>query len=188
MPAGYDVRGTAEFRRTAAKLKTAGAGQLRREMTKQMRTAAHPAIDAAQDNIRDVDSQGVRGRGGQQRREYTLERSKSQSERVKKRAAEGRGLRATIARAVRLTSQSTGSNASVRIEVNSKLLPNDQRELPFYINAGQWRHPVFGNRHSWVTQTATPRGWFDRAMRAHGGRVRQGARSALASINRKIAE
>lgn len=190
MPGSFEVKGTREFRLTAAKLKAAGNGKtLTQEMSKRMRTAAQPAVDDAQDNVKSIDSKaGGRGGGSQARREFTLSRSRTQNERAKKQTAAGRGLRATIARAVRTTAKASGKSASVRVEVNTKLLPEDQRELPWWINAGAWRHPVFGNRETWVQQTVTPKGWFDRSMRKNGGKVRDGAVKVIGDINRKIAK
>lgn len=188
MPGTFEVKGTAQFRRTAARLKAAGAGKVRREMAKEMRSASKPAVEDAQANVLGIESRGVRGRGGQQRREYTVEKSKTKTERVKRKAAEGRGLRATVARTLRVQVRATAKNATVRIQVDKKQLPEDQRELPFYINKGKWRHPVFGNRHNWVAQSVSPTGWFDRAMLANRRNVRNQAVSVVDDINRRIAE
>lgn len=188
MPARVEIRGTQDFRRAAADLKAAGDGRLRREMGRQMRTAAKPAVDAAQDNIRSVASTAARGGGGQVRREYALSRTKSRSERVKRKAYEQRGLRATIARAVRLQMSTGARSASVRVRTQTRHLPEDQRKLPAHMDDGRWRHPVFGNREAWVTQTARPAGWFESAMLRHGPKVRDGAVKAVNDIINKLAK
>lgn len=186
MPARVEIRGTADFRRTAAKLKAAGNGQLTRRMAREMREAARPAVADAQRNVQSVRSGSTRGGGGQQRRAYALSRARKKTERAKRKAFEGRGLRASVARAVQTQVRSSGRSAAVRIRTNSRLLPEDQRKLPGYLNAGRWRHPVFGNRDAWVTQTATPDEWFDDAMRRHGRKVRTRAVGVVDQIKREI--
>ncbi|MER5388376.1 hypothetical protein [Saccharopolyspora sp. NPDC002686] len=188
MPARIEIRGTQDLRRAAAELKAAGDGRLRREMGRQMRTAAKPAVDDAQNNVRGVNSTATRGGGGQARREHAMSRTTSRTEHTKRKAYEQRGLRATIARAVRLQMSTGARSASVRIRTQTRYLPPDQRKLPHYLNEGRWRHPVFGNRERWVTQTARPAGWFDSAMRRHGSKVRDGAVKAVNDIITKLAK
>ncbi|MFF5988137.1 hypothetical protein [Prauserella flavalba] len=186
MPARVEIRGTDEFRRTAAKLKAAGNGQLSKRMAKEMRAAAQPAVRDAQTAVKAIKSASTRGGGGQQRREYALSRKRKRTERAKKAAFEGRGLRSSVARAVGTQVRSGGRSASVRIRVNSRQLPPDQQQLPGYMNTGSWRHPVFGNRNTWVAQTARPKEWFDRPMRKHGVRIRRRAVQVVGDIKREI--
>lgn len=183
-----EIRGTAEFRATAAKLKAAGDGRLRREMARNMGKAASPVVTAMQNAVKATSSAGVRGGGGQQRREFTLSRSRSRREAVRRRAAAGRGLRSTVARTLK-TKVSTGARtARVEIRSNVKLMPADQRKLPRHMNTGRWKHPVFSpDRERWTTQTVTPPGWFDRPARIHGRKVRDQAVDVVRDINRKIA-
>ncbi|MEV0085261.1 hypothetical protein [Saccharopolyspora sp. NPDC050642] len=188
MPARVEITGTADLRRAAADLKAAGDGRLRREMGRQMRTAAQPAVDGAQNNVRAIASTATRGGGGQARREHAMSRVRNRTERATRTAFEGRGLRASIARAVRVQMSVGGRSASVRIRTQTRHLPKDQRKLPSHLNDGRWRHPVFGNRDRWVTQTARPAGWFESAMRRHGPKVRQGAVKAVNDIISKIAK
>lgn len=187
MVARVEIRGTAEFRETARKLKAAGNGKLTREMAKRMKIAAKPAVDDAQRSVKALRTTGSRGGGGQSRREFALSKKRKLTDRVKQRAFAGRGLRSSVARAVQTQVRSGGRSASVRIRVNTGLLPPDQRKLPRYMNQGRWRHPVFGNRHSWATQTTTPPEWFDRPMRKHGKPIRDRAVDVVGEINREIA-
>ncbi|MCP2168134.1 hypothetical protein [Goodfellowiella coeruleoviolacea] len=188
MPARVEIRGTAEFRATAAKLKAAGRGDLVREMAREMRTAARPVVQDAQRSVQSLASRAVRGGGGQARRAYDVSRSRRATDRVQDRAFRRRGLRATIARAVR-TQVSTGArSASVRIRTNRSMLPPDQRKLPRLMNKGAWRHPVMGNRDRWVEQKVTPEGWFDKPMLRGGPQVRRAAVSVVDDIVKKLAE
>lgn len=189
MPAHVEIRGTAEFRVVAAKLKAAGNGELRRELAKKMRAAAQPVVDAMRQAVMATSSAGVRGGGGQRRREHTVSRARKPTELIKRRAAEGRGLRATVGRSLR-TKVSTGPrSAKVEIRSQTKLMPLGQRKLPGHMNTGKWRHPVFDptRKRPWVTQTVTPPGWFDRPANKGGRKIRNSAADAVNDINRKIA-
>lgn len=187
MPARVEIRGTREFRLVAARLRAAGNGELRRELGRNMRAAAEPVITAMRQAVMATDSAGVRGGGGQQRREFTVGRARKSTERIKRRAAAGRGLRATVGRTLR-TKMSTGAR-STRVEIRSqaKLMPPSQRRLPRHMNTGKWRHPVMGNREVWVGQTVSPPGWFDRPANRGGRKIRASAVDVVNNINRKIA-
>ncbi|UJW32388.1 hypothetical protein L3Q67_00960 [Saccharothrix sp. AJ9571] len=186
MPARLEIRGTAEFRATAAKLKqVAGSGELSRLMTRRMREAAAPAVGEAQQRVRAIATSSTRGGGGQARREHTLARRKK-TQAARKTAFANRGLRNSVARAVKTQVKSSGRTAGVRIRVQSSTLPTDQRKLPLYLNAGKWRHPVMGNRDRWVTQTVTPPGWFDSTMAKHGSKIRDSAAESVNVINKLV--
>jgi hypothetical protein len=184
MPVSYEIRGTADFRRAAAKLKAAGNGKLVREMAKRMRAAARPAVEDAQRSVKSLKTSSSRGGGGQQRRAHASR--KRATERAKKKAFEGRGLRDTTANALTTSVRTSARSASVQIKVRSAMLPPDQRGLPRYMNLGRWRHPVFG-RGRWVTQTTNPPGWFDRSMQRHGTKIRDRAVGVVDEIIREIA-
>ncbi|GAB3429824.1 hypothetical protein [Actinophytocola sediminis] len=186
MPARVEIRGTAEFRETAAKLKAAGDGRLRREMTRNMREAAQPVIGNMRRAVLGTSAAGTRGGGGQARREYLLSRARKRSELIQRRAYEGRGLRASAAATVKAKVATSATSASVRIKSQASLMPPDQRKLPRAMNKGKWRHPVFGSRNRWAGQTVTPVAWFDRPAAIGGPRVRDKAVKVVDEINRKI--
>lgn len=188
MPARVEIRGTADFRRVAAKLKAAGDGQLRREMAKSMRAAAEPMMTAMRQAVMATEAAGVRGGGGQARRAFTEGRSRNRSDRVKRRAFAGRGLRATVGRTLRTKIKTGARSAGVEIRSQVKLMPPSQRKLPEHMNTGRWRHPVFRGRSGpWVTQTVVPPGWFDRPANKGGQKIRNAAGDVVENINRKIA-
>lgn len=179
------VTGTQEFRRVSAQLKAAGDGRLVREMRRGMRRAADPMLREAKANVLGLNVKGARGSGRRDRYEHALSRSRKVTEAVKQRAARGRGLRSSVANATRIE-VTGGANAGVRMRTNTRMMPADQRKLPAHLNTGRWRHPVFGNRSSWVTQTAAAAGWFDRSTVTHGPRIRDGARDVLDNIIERI--
>lgn len=186
MPARVEIKGTSEFRVVAARLKAAGDGKLTRQMGKRMKTAAQPAVRAAQQAVKGLAVKGVRGGGGQQRRTGALAKRQTITERAQRAAFRNRGLRSHVARATRMIMKTSGWSAGVTIRARRSLMPTDQRKLPHYLNKGRWRHPVFGRRGRWVGQTAPP-GWFDQPMREHGPRIRDKAVEVVSEINREIA-
>lgn len=173
MVAYVKVIGTDQFQRLARDLKRAGRGDLVRELAKSMRTASRPVVDLAKSNVLGVGTSSSRGGASARaaRAAHLLRRRKSPTGRAKLLAHRRSGLRSAVARTVSVQVRAGGKSASVRIRSNTSLMPVDQRKLPRHMNTGKWRHPVFGNREAWVTQTVSPNQWFDRAMREGGPRV-----------------
>lgn len=187
MPVGIKVVGTDQFHRLARDLKKAGDGRLTKEMGREMKRAAEPVVRDMQSEVRGLTTLGGSGRGGASARAarsaHALRRRKNPSERVKQRAHEGSGLRASVARTVKPFVRSGGANASVTIRSQRSMMPPGQQKLPAYMNRGKWRHPVFGGG-TWVTQAVTP-GWFDRPARRGAPKVRQEAINVvLRTINK----
>jgi hypothetical protein len=178
------VTGTEEFRRLARDLKAAGDGRLARKMRARMRKAAAPMLRAAQSNVAALHSAGARGGGTADRAAFVAGRSRRLTPSVQRRIMHHSGLRAATARATRIETN-TGSNPGVRLRTNVGQMPASQRKLPVHMNSGKWRHPLYGNREVWVTQTVDPKGWFSNATRDHGHKVRDGAVSV---INETLAE
>ncbi len=178
MAAQIKIVGTEQFERLARDLKQAGDGRLTREMGREMKRAAQPVVQDMQNTVRGLTTLGG-GRGGgasarAARAAHSLRRRKNPSEIAKQRAHQGSGLRATVARTVKPTVRTGGAKASVTIRSSRSMMPADQQKLPAYMNRGQWRHPVFGNRKNWAAQAVTP-GWFDKPARRGAPKVRQEA-------------
>lgn len=182
-----EIRGTAEFRQLAKKLKAAGSDGkgLRREMTKGLRKAAQPIVEQAQQNARGlpvaghpVGQTGSRGgRGGASARAARAAAGlgkRKAGDRAKLKAHRGAGLRQHVARTVSAKVQASAKGASLRVRSDGKKMPVDQQSLPAAMNRGEIRHPVFGNRRVWARQTMPP-GWFDRAGRSKGPAARDQA-------------
>lgn len=70
------------------------------------------------------------------------------------------GLRASIARGMRVTYSDRGKEAKATVKTTAASMPPDQRRMPRLVNYGRWRHPVFGNRKTWVTQRSSRVGWW----------------------------
>jgi hypothetical protein len=112
--------------------------------------------------------------------------AEAQRKSVKALPARGKrhtGLRTRVAREVRIQVQTTGASVGVKIVVGQT---TELGNLPAYMNAGFWRHPVFGNKKAWVTQQVPP-GWFDRPAKAGAKKVQEGLEEAMQEIANKIA-
>lgn len=180
-----EIQGTEEFRKLARDLRAAGNGKLTRRLRAGMRRAAEPMLADAKANVSAITSKGVRGSGTADRAAFVAGRSRRLTERVQERIKGHTGLRAATAHATRLEVTTTGGNAGVRLRCSRNQMPANQRKLPVHLNTGKWRHPTHGNREAWVTQTATPPGWFSRSVQNHGPRVRD---AADVVVNELIAE
>lgn len=181
-----EVRGTAEFRQLAAKLKAAGSDGkgVRREMAKGLRKAAQPIVEQAQQNARGLNvtghpvsgAGGRGGRGGASARAARAAASlgkRKVGDKAKLRAHRNAGLRQHVGRTVSAKVQA-GRSASLRVRSDGKRMPPGQQSLPRLMNKGEIRHPVFANRKVWARQTMPP-GWFDRAGTAKGPAARDQA-------------
>jgi len=92
------------------------------------------------------------------------------------------GLRKAMARAVTLKVRTTGRDAGVSIRVDGRKMPPGKGALPAYMEGRKspWRHPVYGNTDTWVTQRSHP--YFYRIAVPYGRR----AKSAIAKVARGI--
>lgn len=204
------IEGADQLRQLAAKLRDADP-KIRRELGKALRPSIKTITSEIQDTVRSAPSKGRGGKNARGRRAArTLANSKhisdfqarevalktgSTTEKVKaehraKQAAKaeaGAGLRETIARAVG-GSISTGSRAtgvSVTWKVAAAKMPNSQRLMPKNFNRLKgWRHPVFGDRETWVAQKGTP--FFDDVIKKHqnelGNKIVEGMQNAAEAI------
>jgi hypothetical protein len=144
--------------RLAKDLRAHGEGRaMRRELVQGIRAEARPAVNAARVAYKSMPSK----------------QSKS-------------GLRAALARAVTLEIRTTGKRAGVRIHVKGSKMPDGKGGLPRRIEgAPRWRHPVFGDRETWVSQP--PRPTFYRALKRFEAPVGRAVLAVATRIQQRIA-
>ena len=180
MSGRIEIKGTAEFKSVARALREAGKGDIAREMAKGLRKGARPLVNEARGNVQSLD---ISRRGGASARAAraakALSGRKRITERARLKAHRGSGLRATVARATNIKLSTSPRAAAMRLRAQQAKMPADQRKLPAYLNKGSWRHPLFGNRDRWYTQTAPP-AWFDDAAREQGPQARDQALKTVA--------
>ncbi|MFI7643743.1 hypothetical protein [Nonomuraea sp. NPDC049400] len=188
MATDLKITGAEQLRRLAIRFKDAGprGKQLQKELRKGIRTGAKPALAATRTAIRTIPVVGVKKSGGHAaREEHHFGRSRAKDEEKRRaRAQRGAGLRQTIAGAVQLK-VAIGSRAPrVRIFVDEKRLPEDQRTLPRHLDSKTgWRHPTFG-KNPWVKQYGKP--WFETTIRKHLKEVQTSILKAMDDIADKI--
>jgi hypothetical protein len=76
------------------------------------------------------------------------------------RRRQGPGLRSLLARSTGLQVRTTGKLAGVRLRVDGRKMPAGMGSLPAMWEGRPqgrpWRHPVFGDRETWVSQESRP--------------------------------
>lgn len=157
----FEVRGGADLARIVKELRSVSAGygaEIRRRMLREIRAEAKPLVPQVRRAILSIPTKG-----------------------------EGStGLRRRMAKAVTLAVRLSGRDAGVTIRVDGRKMPAGQKNLPAYMEGSKrpWRHPVFGNRDTWVAQPSHP--YFFKIVRPFGARARRGVLRALDSISRDI--
>lgn len=191
------IQGTDELRDLIKRLREAGEKDILNALRRGIREAGKEAMDDVAHAVRGINIEGV-GLGGKRtaglasgrtgghniRLTYDVRRSRGNLARMISRAAGRAGLRDTIARSLTMQISGSAKSASVRIKVNSNMLPPDQRSLPRHLEKGEWRHPVFGTRR-WALQRSTP-DWFEGTLRRHAPEVRSAIGAEVSAALRKI--
>lgn len=145
MTISMDVTG-ADFARVSTLLRQFDP-QLQRDLAKAIRAAAKPVMTEMKTAVRATSSTGG---------SMDFRRSERFS-RTRVAAPRGKGLRAAVARSVRVTQRDRGRNEGVKIYSAVSSMGTRPR-LPMLMDRGSWSHPVFGRGRAW--QTFSPEGWF----------------------------
>ncbi|MEV0691776.1 hypothetical protein [Streptomyces sp. NPDC050388] len=148
-------------------MRVAGGPRLRQNFGRRIRRAAEPLHRDLQQSIRTVQLPGTgrRVRGGP--------------------SPTTRPLRATIAASIRISVRQ-GASPGARIWIDRSRLPADMRNMPWTIEQGRVRHPVYGNRRRWATQSARPPGWWSRTVQAGTPRMRAEVERVLSDVRRDL--
>lgn len=94
------------------------------------------------------------------------------------------GLRRRVARGVKIQARTSRSPI---LRVTTSMAGRDEQNLPRYLDeAAGWRHPVFGNRHKWVTQT-TGGSWFRDVIADHRPEISRNLQQVLEDAAETIA-
>lgn len=188
MAADLRITGADQLSRLARRFKDAGprGKALQKELRKGIRTGAKPALVATRTAIKTIPVVGEKKSGGHKaREEHAFGRSRAKDEEKRRaRAQRTSGLRQTIAAAVQLRVVIGSRSPRVRIFVDEKRLPEDQRTLPRHLDSKSgWRHPTFG-KSPWVKQYGKP--WFASTIRQHLQEVQASILKAMDDIADKI--
>ncbi|MFF2650390.1 hypothetical protein [Streptomyces sp. NPDC058045] len=161
------IIGTGQLIDLSRRMRMAGGPRLQRNMNRRIRRAAEPLQKDLQRSIRTVQLVGSRSgrRGGP--------------------SPTTRPLRATLAGGIRISVR-TGVSPGARVWMDKGRLPRDLRNMPWVIETGRVRHPVFGNRRRWATQTARPAGWWSRTVRAGMPRMNREIERIVGDVRRSL--
>ncbi|MEU0109506.1 hypothetical protein ABZ313_29695 [Streptomyces sp. NPDC006251] len=167
MPSSVQVLGTGQLVELSRRMRAAGGPRLRQNMARRIRRAAEPLQRDLQRSITGVQlpGPGRRTRGGP--------------------SPTTRPLRRTLAGGVRISVRQ-GASPGARVWMDRARLPADIRNMPWVIEAGRVRHPVYGNRRRWATQWARPSGWWSRTTDAGVPRMRAEVERVLADVRRDL--
>jgi hypothetical protein len=167
MPRSVQILGTGQLLTLSRRLRSAGGPRLQQNLARRLRRAAEPLKGDLQGSITGVQlpGPGRKSRGGP--------------------SPTTRPLRRTLAGGVRISVRQ-GASPGARVWMDRARLPADLRNMPWVINDGRVRHPVFGNRKRWVTQWARPSGWWSRPVQAALPRMRAEVERVLADVRRDL--
>lgn len=164
MAGSIQILGTGQLIQLSRRMRRAGGPRLRQNFSRRIRRAAEPLHRDLQQAIRrqPLVSEGRKAgnRGGP--------------------SPTTRPLRATLAAGIRISVRA-GANPGARIWIDKSRLPDDVKNMPWLINDGRVRHPVFGNRRRWATQWARPSGWWTKT-------VANGTPRMWAEVNRVLGD
>lgn len=96
------------------------------------------------------------------------------------------GLRNTVAEHTRTRVRLTGKHPGVSIRSDKVGMPRGFNNAPKRLNSAKgWRHMVFGDANTWVTQRGKP-GWFDDTISKFKPAARRAAQKALDDVAKRI--
>jgi hypothetical protein len=152
------MTGAADLQALAKRIRTvADAKQVRRDLTKGLKDGTKPAVALVKTAALALPD---------------------------KPGNKSRGLRKKMARVTNVQVRTSGRSAGVRVRL-SRARMGDQAGMARVTNNGKWRHPVYGNRKAWVTQTSR-RSWFDDANRRAAPQVRRAVKATIDDIQKRL--
>lgn len=171
-----EIEGADQLRELAEKLATADAN-IRTELRKALSAAAKPVVAEMRGVVKGPGGRST-GSGSAARAAYRLSKSKSKRATAAKSAEKKSGLRATIAAGIGSSASASATNINLTFKARSSVLPPSQRTLAKAWNKPKgWRHPVFGNRDTWVQQVGEP--YFDAVIKKNADGLMDGARLGM---------
>jgi hypothetical protein len=157
------IRDTGDLKAVTRQLRAQADGK---ELVKELRTGLREVLNPIRDEVKAAYRASPSARGGVRRR--------------------GGSLRGALARATRVEVRTSGKMAGARLRVDGRKMPAGQRSLPAYREGYKrpWRHPVYGDRDTWVSQAARP--VFDRTVSRHEADADRAVDEVLDGIRRKL--
>lgn len=173
-----------QLERKMAALKDKLPDELRKQLRKELSAAVKPLVQAQRAKVKGLTTKGSSG-GGRTARYNSGRGAGPLTLRAHNTLTRRSGLRETVARTVRVVNRTRGSSNQLTVKSEGSRMPADQKALPVAMNKGTWRHPVFGNRKAWASQSVEP-GWFDKPIEEHRERIFRQVESAIDTALRNI--
>lgn len=167
LPIQVSIDGAERLRRLSRELRDAPK-ELQRGLRKEIRDAATPVVADVRRAALAVEVSSTRG--GHARPDHST------------------GLRAAVARATGVSITTRG----IRIRVSGRKLGKTHHpKLARYLDASlgryrRWRHPVFGDRDTWVEQSGQP--FFYSTIRRHRRDFRRACFKAMDNVAERISK
>ena len=169
MPRGVSVTvvGADELRDVSRAIRRSSDSRaLAKRFRKELTGAAKPMVPAVKSAIRRIPSQRESRRRGR------------------------KSLRAQMARSVTLQVRTSGRSAGVAVFMNPKKMPDGMKALSGYFERipgkERLRHPVFGDRDTWVQQRVPYAGYFTYTTRPAAQQAQERLRQVVDDIAREI--
>ena len=121
---------------------------LSRRLRKSIREAAKPAVDDVKSAVQSIPAKRDRG--------------------VRRGIAAGVGLR---------INSGSSKGGAVTIAASGNRVPGPHRAMVRLLNKPSWRHPVFGDKQHWVTQSGRP--YFGSVILTHRENILRAVEDAL---------
>lgn len=159
-PVEYTVDQKAVHVLAAAMKAEADGKALRRDLLREIRDAARPLVPSLQSAVRALPDVSP--------------------------ATASPSLREAVASQITVGARLSGRSTGVKVTVGTKKDPRGFRFAGRKLNSRRgWRHPVFGNREVWATQTG--REWFEPTILTRREEVQRAVMDAVEAMARRIA-
>ncbi len=100
----------------------------------------------------------------------------------------GRSLRREMLRTLRFNVDTSKEYTGAFIFMDARRMPSGRENLPAYMEGvryyTRWRHPVFGDEETWVTQPRRP--YFYRTLRPFEVQTAKAAEAAIQAIRKDL--
>lgn len=180
-----------EFKALNARIKKADKA-VARKMRKVLKAAADDAVKAAQQNVLADPPARVgslqhsvkrtRRKDGSKRAQVVISGYKAREDAGRRRS---RGMRKALSRATTSSLTSSPTSATLRVVTAQRRMPSGMGPMVKAYNTRlMFRHPVFGDRDTWVYQGGTA--YFTEAMREQRAPMERRLAEAMEQVAREL--
>lgn len=159
---GFSVEAEAMRQLGQAFRRVADGKVLRKELTKNIRDAVAPGVEAVKSVLLAIPHNSI--------------------------ASPSPRLSTYLAARVKVDVKYSGQSTGVRVRIGQTPQLRNFRLAAKYLNKSSWRHPVFGNKNVWVTQQSHTPGYFDDTLAENRDKYRDAVVDAIGAMARRLME